>query len=363
MPGRVHGSQPRKLAWQVGVLELEEAFGTLHVAQPVHPEIPQARPRREVLARQFAHGRGHQDLAAVRERADRGAADHGDPAPAGALGLHLSGVQRDANHDPQPAWPALALDRSLDLERARQSVRGAREHREGRAFFASLLVRRPAAHRHGRGDQLVVSSQRAGRLAGIPGEQPRDVLDGGQHDRHGRAAGARPRAPRTEARTAGSGSGRYEHVAPVWTARSRCPPSSGSAVAIWRTALCTPRPTFWRARSAWDAMGRSRPPRPTRAGQLAGDEVELLLGARRALVVGPVTGLLELLAQLDRRAPDRPPWPARPAPRPHRPRRRPSARLRASACAAPPRAGAPVAAATSSSTCISAPGCSSSTAR
>ena len=38
--------------------------------------------------------------------------------------------------------------------------------------------------------------------------------------------------------------------------------------------------------------------KPDRAGQLAGDEVELLLGSRRALVVGPVTGLLKLLAQL-----------------------------------------------------------------
>ena len=98
-----------------------------------------------------------------------------------------------------------------------------------------------------------------------------------------------------------------------------------------------------------------------RAGQLAGDEVELLLGARRALVIRPVTGLLELLAQLVH---------ARPigrlglrVQRRARTGRVVGPQLARARGAAPPRAGAPLAAATSSSTWISAPGCSSSTAR
>ena len=209
------------------------------------PEIPQARPRREVLARQFAHGRGHQDLAAVRERADRGAADHGDPAA--ALGLHLSGVQRD----PQPAW------RSLDFERARQRVRGAREHRAGRAFLASLLVRRPAARRHGRGDQLLP-----------PPGMPRAVLDVGEHDRHRRLRqrGRLEQTGRTPARDRGD------------TSTSRpCGPRARDArrarAAPWRSGArpCAPRARRSGARARpgrrWAGRGRRGRPRGPARGR------------------------------------------------------------------------------------------------
>ncbi len=73
----IRGSQRRKLARQIGVLELEEALGTVPVTQPVHAEVAQGRLRGEVLARELAHGRGHEDLAAMGERVDRGAAAHG----------------------------------------------------------------------------------------------------------------------------------------------------------------------------------------------------------------------------------------------------------------------------------------------
>jgi hypothetical protein len=99
-----------------------------------------------------------------------------------------------------------------------------------------------------------------------------------------------------------------------------------------------------------------------RARQFTGDEVELLLGPHRALVIRPVARLLELLAQVgDARTIGR-----------LGPRVEGCARTGRVVCsqfgcapasAAPSRAAAPSTAATSSSTWISTPGCSSSAAR
>ena len=69
-------------------------------------------------------------------------------------------------------------------------------------------------------------------------------------------------------------------------------------MAIWRTALCTAAPDVLARALGLGCGGPVAAAKTDRAGQLAGDEVELLLGPHRALVIRPVTGLVEFLSQL-----------------------------------------------------------------
>ena len=321
---RASGAAERwEVALQVGVGELEELLRALDVGQPVRPEVAQARAGRQVLPRQLADGARHEDLAAVRERADPGAAVDGHPAPVRRPGIGLAGVQRHADPDLQAPRPVLAFHRALDLERARQGVGRAREHGEGRVALPALLQQRAATCRHGGGDQLLLAPERAGGLARVEGVQPGRALDVGQHERHGAGRGRRWLREQRDGRL-GVGAVRAEGAGPdralEMGAELRQRRRDLAHRLVHRAPHVLARALRLRRR------GPVAPAEPYRPGQLARDEVQLLARACGALVVRPLAGLVDLLAQLlDARA-GRRPWPARRGPARRRSRRRPSAR-------------------------------------
>jgi hypothetical protein len=139
---------------QVRVRELEEVLGPIQVGQSVLPEVAQARVGWELVACQLMDGPGDQHLAAVRERADAGAADDGDVPPIGLAGAGLGRMECDADANAQVARPALAFDRPLEPERAGHGVRGTREERNAGAPHAALQ-QCPTAPRHDRRRQFL----------------------------------------------------------------------------------------------------------------------------------------------------------------------------------------------------------------
>jgi hypothetical protein len=174
----------RELIEQVGVAQLPDVFGPGQVAQSVRTQIAQVgRVRRMVSDHLVGRLRQH-DLPAVSDRSQPGTpVERGSPVGPVVAQLRFTGMQRHTDPQLTPTGPPDAAQRTLDVDRARRSVRRACEHQD-RAITLPLLDRpSTAVVDDAISDDLFVTTQGCRRRVGLP--MPGRPLDVGKQERNG----------------------------------------------------------------------------------------------------------------------------------------------------------------------------------
>ena len=196
-----HRAQRRELRRQARGTELEDPHRAVQVLQPVHPQVPQRRPRRQSRAHQRGRRLRHQHLAPVTGRRHPGGAMHIPAHQARDGRRRLPGMDAHPHPHLLPARPPARLERALHVQRRRRARLGRGEHREERI---PLGIDLPAVvSGQPRPDQRVVTGQQLRvKTFSQPIKQGRGALHIGKEERerlHGPSVGG-PGPRRTRSR-------------------------------------------------------------------------------------------------------------------------------------------------------------------
>jgi hypothetical protein len=170
----------REVGRQPGDHQVVQAHGEVEVPQPVHPEVPQRHPGRDVALHQHPGGVRDDDLAAVRRRGDPGRPVHVDAAVVVPAEGPLAGVQAHPHPHRPPRRPVVGGQAPLGGHRGPDRGHRAGEGGEERVALGADLDPATVPDRPAQ-DGRVLVAHRPVPVAQVL-QQPGRALDVGEQE-------------------------------------------------------------------------------------------------------------------------------------------------------------------------------------